>query len=528
MSNDLEYLQQLEYNVMKKYRDRYMLLEQKFEAKQPSKKDIKASAEMMEKEGTFAGHDTVAKKFIQVHGRYHKSHADRIFGWSNNEMLWKPMQFDKLVQKICFWLGEIFTYALSKQKDEDVREKILKSRRRIVTHPYSSQIAKLVVPLLDDEDFVTRLDTRTDVVNFKNGLYDLRTGKFRKREITDLFSKCLNFDLAKPKEDKIKFVETIMRNIANDREEDFEAMKAWFGFNMTGETNKSFLLLQGPTADNGKSTLCKMFIASFPIYGKKIDRDFIYQSSKATRHKTVAELHGFRMILIEEMERHLLDTLLLKEWSDGGVYPYKIMYGTEGKLKVQSKLNITTNNDPKFPADNGIGTRGFVAEFMNKFVSQKVLDKFPGKAGYYLKDTFLENKFIDDDGLKLALFHILAPYATSYYTKGLELPQSYKDKFLVLSGMNDPTQGFIADFFEVSGKDEDKIFKEDLLNDFKMNSGMRRCTVNYLTSELKKHGIRYDKDARVNGKKGCYLGIRKLKDVEKGDGRDDGDDDFEL
>jgi phage/plasmid-associated DNA primase len=473
------------------------------------------------------GNHSVVKIIVEKFKKDVKStESSKIYGWDQQLGLWKHLSFTKYTQKIFYYLGDLLDVAVKRceekyDADDDRLKAVIKLRKSSLQTSNIKQIAEMSLPDLEDQSFIDKIDRRTDVINFKNGIYEFKTKIFRRRAFDDLFSKCLdyNFGDADPKYTKI--VKTLISRIANDKKEDYDAMLSWFGFCLTGECNKSFLLLQGHTSNNGKSSICKFFISSFPIYGKKIDREFLFLASRSTRHKTVAELELFRMILIEELDRTKCDTLLLKEWCDGGFYPYKVMYGTEDKIFIQSKLNITTNKDPVFPSDNGIINRGNSAEFVNVFVNKSEYDEANGAPGIYLKDEDLENKFRENDKYKLAFLHLLLPYACKYYTDRLVLPKSYKDNFTKLCGMNDPTMDFINDHFKITKDANDRIYKDDLLNMYKAYSGLNRCTVNYLSSEIKKYGITYEKAFQINNKRGCFIGIKKIKDIEKGDGNND-------
>ena len=121
-------------------------------------------------------------------------------------------------------------------------------------------------------NFIDKLDNIHDVVNFKNGLFELRTGKFRKRTIEDFYTKTLNYNYSLNYDKEMyHFIKIMFQQICNDDDATVETLKAFLGYCMTGEIKeeKSWWSI-GMTAQNGKTKLFEAFYEMFRIYSKKL------------------------------------------------------------------------------------------------------------------------------------------------------------------------------------------------------------------------------------------------------------------
>lgn len=476
------------------------------------------------------GQSDVAKLFSDHHRTDIKCADKKAFAWNIDTALWEEMKSDELVARIGKFIASLYDAELadlskmSLVSQQALKPPILKEKARCTRAEYARGVLTYVWVELTDKDFVEKLDGRPDVVNFKNGVYELKTGKFRARKQKDLFSQCLAYDYEDADPKLVKKINRIIRQISNDNEELCEFNLSWFGYCLTGETSlQKWLLIQGHTAENGKTTMLRMFTYSFPIYGKVVNQGLV-EADNQKRHKFVAGIgKPVRLIYIEELNRKKMDAEEVKRLADGGKYDNEVMYGTSTLKTIQCKLTATTNKDPKFDADNGWLRRFLAEELTNQFVSKD--DYVEGCDNMYLRDENLFNLFESDHRYQLAFAHILLPYAMQFYNDGLKIPKIVKDTARELCNMNDPTREFITEHFKVTKNENDKIPKDDLLQYYKSYSGMTRITVNYLNSELKKFGVKYSKAIRANGKKGCFIGIKQIKPIEKSD---DANDDLDI
>jgi len=478
------------------------------------------------------GQREIAKYFAEMTKDNIKTAPPAIYTWNKNTTLWESMGFNEFVAYIQNFIGSHFDAMLAATTGLDAtdnarRAMIYKSKSKYEKNEYVHGVAKTAIIYLTDKVFVGRLDVCRHVVNFKNGLYDFKQQKFRTRNQNDSFSVCLNFDYAEePDEEIFSKIRNTVRQICNDEDDIFNGTMSFFGYCMTGETKEEkWLLIIGHTAGNGKSTLLHAFTSCFPIYGKKMDDDFLY-TTNTTRHKTLIEIKvPTTMMYQEELKRKLLDTEFVKGIVDGRTVRNKIMHGTNELINFHAKMLATSNHDPKFQNDEGFQRRLLVLVCRNRFVDPKDYATLKGTKGIYLKDKDLKSNFEEDPRYKLAFFHLLRPFACKYYEEGLYIPDEFITKSKELCGMNDPLKDFIEDHYQVTRDPNDRIYKDDLLQAYRKYSDHRLSTVNYLSSELKRFGVQYEKGFKIEGKRGCFLGIKQIREVEKGDDNGQPDDD---
>ena len=217
-------------------------------------------------------------------------------------------------------------------------------------NPFCCNLVSILAPMVYDEEFKKRLDSCRDTFNFRNGLVDLRTGKFRERTADDFVSKTLDYDYKKEKnEEKIKEVVEIFSSIFNNDADCLDTGFRFYGYCLTGHTKaEKMLFIVGPSAQNGKTTQLVIFENCFPIYCKKISSK-VFNENYEKAHKTFVELGNCRLCFIEELKKTNLDVDCLKDFITGkklgGV---EVMYGTTTDIIPHCKTVITSNFYPTF------------------------------------------------------------------------------------------------------------------------------------------------------------------------------------
>jgi hypothetical protein len=263
----------------------------------------------------------------------------------------------------------------------------------------------------------------------------------------------------------------------------------------------------GYTAQNGKSTMAKMFANSLPIYSKKLDKK-TFNVNYANSHKQFAELKKLiRFAYIEELDRNKVDIDRLKDFIDGDkIGGNEVLYGTTEDIIIHCKLLCTGNKDMNFDTDEGMKRRGIVANLTNKFIDKYDYDKLNDKRGNYIKDTKLMNNFETNNEYKMAFIHLLLPYAKKYYAGEFSVPKSLTEKFKELCDDNDCMKTFITETFDITGNDTDRIYKDDFLMMYNAHYNTKHNWP-FLLSDVKRL-LTYDRHKRAGGNKGVIVGIK--------------------
>jgi hypothetical protein len=138
------------------------------------------------------------------------------YKFNTNTLLFKKLrinEFSELVkQELICYLKEVM------KVNTDTR--VNKLLKKIGNKAYSSDISKTIAVKIFDDTFMQNLDSNIDVVNFKNGLVNLRTGEFKPRTTDDLFSIALDFEYIANQNTKIiNEIREDLMHICNDDNE---------------------------------------------------------------------------------------------------------------------------------------------------------------------------------------------------------------------------------------------------------------------------------------------------------------------
>jgi P4 family phage/plasmid primase-like protien len=245
---------------------------------------------------------------------------------------------------------------------------------------YSDNISKTIASKIYNKEFLTNLDSDVNVINFKNGFVNLKTGDFSKRTEDDFFSICLDYDYSEEKNNKlITEIKDVLKKICNDDDTLLNFKLSWSGYCLTGHTTEQKSLWEiGYSASNGKSTFAKIFMKCFDKYCYKMNREAL-ETGYSKIHKEISQTKGIRFVVIEELRRKKLNESLYKDLVDGDKLNNEVLYSTTEEIKIKFKLDIITNNDPNFNNDNGMVRRGILINFTNRFIDKEDYDRMKNK-----------------------------------------------------------------------------------------------------------------------------------------------------
>jgi phage/plasmid-associated DNA primase len=385
----------------------------------------------------------------------------------------------------------------------------------------SSDISKVIAVKIFDDKFLEKLDNNIDVINFKNGYVNLKSGEFQPRTTNDLYSIALNLNYDSNKNEKIinDIKKDLIRN-CNDDEEFLEFMLAWLGYCLTGHTGEQkSLWATGHLASNGKSTLCKIFCNAFEEYCYKFTSKSL-NDGYSKLHKEMAECKGKRYTYIEELDQKKLDTSIYKDLVDGDAVNNEILFGTTEKIDIHFKLNVFSNHDPNFKADRGVVRRGILVNHTNIFYDEDdpEYEENKNEKGVYLKNKMFVDKYKNDE-YKKALFHLLLPYAKQWYITTLKIPKKFRNSFKNLCDENDKMKDFIESKLSITGDTNDRIHKEEFRMLFNMHTKLNFSWIHIL-SDIKRTKLIYDSEKKTMyeglSQKGCIMGVKvRNQDVEE-------------
>lgn len=344
------------------------------------------------------------------------------------------------------------------------------------------------------------LDRSIDVINFRNGLVDLKTGEFRKRVKEDMVSMTLPYDYKRSDDGIVKMVATILKQI-QPKEEQYEGMLSWLGYCLTGDVSPQAIKFNLGVGSNGKSLTNDIMEVVMPIYTAKLDnRTFSEKFDKS--HKSLIHLidQPIRFAYIEEIDTTKLATDKLKDFTSDN-QTIERLYGANEKGVIQAKLNINSNYEPRIKSDGGILRRCKMQMYESRFVDT------PKRDGEFKKDEQLVAKFRGDDDLKCAFINLLIPYSMKFFKEGLTIPTEWERNFAEVAEDQDEWAEWFDNNYEEASVEV--VMKADLIETAR--EAIRGAQWIDIKRFLKQRDLyNYDRTVMKNGKRGAIVGIRQV------------------
>ena len=320
---------------------------------------------------------------------------------------------------------------------------------------------------LYNKKILDSIDSRTDTLNFRNGILELRTSEFRERVKEDYVSQFNNWDFSKKADKKkSKFVNDLLLKIFNCSQEDKDAGLSMHAYQLTGDTSLQLFAMLYGSGGNAKSTILEILDLMFPIHFLKISaKTFNEDYQKA--HKSLGRIEkNHRCVYIEELKNKKLDVGLLKDFVSGGKINMEIMFSTSRDIFLRCKLLLISNNLIKIDVDGGIDRRGWLIELCNKFCSEANYDKEKqyesSDRKVFKADLSLKQKF-ENDSYKLAFLHILMPYIKKFYdTKSLMNMKQRTEAWRNSLADDNKFQEFLNDNYTITEDSSDRVSKKAL------------------------------------------------------------------
>lgn len=391
------------------------------------------------------------------------------------------------------------------EKDKDEKDIYFKQRSKyrsfVKCNSHINAILDIFKSILPQEDTLFDLSPEYDkYISFKNGIYNLDTGKFRARDISDRFTESLDWD----------YRETYSNSCFDDINQFFTKLQpdpeqrtftiSFLKYCLRGGNPQALYKMNiGYTARNGKTTEMNIFESAFPMYTEKLHRS-IFNVGCPKFHKYAHTLvtRPIRLAYINELDESKLDEEILKDFSDdSSTLNVEEMYGTMCEnQRIQCKLITTSNKDPNLKLDGGLMSRIKIQKYESRFVQTSEVDE--SKHWYLVDPTWVKSRFTQD-AYKLAFFHFLL-------SKGNVPVITPEANTLLVKEQLDENDDFLPklqQYFVITKDQNDKV------SHFELQRCFSDMSVRVLNGHLKRLGIEYDKNGMTNSIRKVYRGIRK-------------------
>lgn len=486
-------------------------------------------------------------KFLDVHLSPHLRRFGKLW-WRFNEKTGLWIKTDTATYFIVDTLQQLIDDAIAvfanlKSNEEDDKKKAEYqktidnyndySRKCCGGKIYSALIEHLKSVLEVDKEWAKRFDSNPYQIAYKNGMFDLKTGKFTEGLLASHYlTKTLPFEYEPPNEEDKIWIREQLKKICNYKEEHLERYLSQFGYMLCGDAQaeQEFYNFKGEKAGNGKSTFLDALCDIMPNYCKKLNGDTFEKRAKSEYKKTIAVLCGVRIAWLNEVDASAQqDEGQIKTIRDGKGVSYNEMYGVNLDMKISCKLIFVGNNGLKVKGDAGI-MRSMVINQFDSIFSNEVSEDDTENCIFKGDNKFGE-KLIEKKHSLLALFY---EYSKMYCNEKILKPvpkEWMNEKKETGETLAKFDKWFDRNYEWLEGKDVGDYKKEkdtcwsafiDDIEDHAKEDKVRfdgdiKCELKRM--KLWNTPITYDSQARSNKKKGLFrnLRMREYKDDDDED-----------
>tara|TARA_Y100000389_G_C17458382_1_gene519781 strand:+ start:122 stop:3016 length:2895 start_codon:yes stop_codon:yes gene_type:complete len=390
--------------------------------------------------------------------------------------------FDQEIYKLYIDYDKNLSDKISKameENDEEERERHEKRKEKIVKLMHSLKVCAFRDTLLKEscnrflyKDIRNILDTKEEIINFTNGVYDLENDVFRDGRPDDYITlstknEYINYSYTTPEIIQLQNILEKMLPIKAVREYFLLILssclsgKLWF---------EKFFVLCG-SGSNGKSRLIEFINSCFGEYFHQMNVQALCSKRAASTaaDPELALLRGKRIVTFQEPSKdETMNVGKLKEWTGGDSIQTRELYKGPIKFKPQAKWFLICNDIPQVPSDDdGTWRRLTIINFPSKFLPRH---KFTGRGYEFEGDPNIGETL---DSLKSAFIWLLIQYYSKFKnlmkTTGLEEPEEVKASTNEERKKNNPIKQFIDDKIFYSSDPKDKFKITEIYNVFKDN-----------------------------------------------------------
>jgi phage/plasmid-associated DNA primase len=402
----------------------------------------------MTEEDLLKGETHIAKMIAPcLKNKLFYSNKTELWYYTDKRNVWikskKPNEYF-IVTTIQYYIKELaddLWNQIGKEKDLMKKEKLTTSKKAVDKHfklvgqsSFQTQITKYLRTLLQDDFFPLKLDNTGGKVVFYDGIFDLKTGIFRRGiEKTDFItitlSRCYKVDYDTT---KMSFLKSVLKKILNNNDEHLEYHLSVMGYSFTGDAHleKSIYYVMDGTenkdGDNGKTFLFGVLEHFFPEYVRQTDPTLL-EANNTKLHKQLVGFEGVRILYADEGTKKKLNHKLMKKLGDGEYIETDVMYGNCIKMRVSYKLFVCSNHLPVIEKEEqAVYNRYKQIEFCSHFDRTGSREVEVPEKLQFIADMTLRDKMRNE--YENEIIALMLEYAMKYYKKGLPpIPSQFID-----------------------------------------------------------------------------------------------------
>lgn len=399
--------------------------------------------------------------------------------------------------KVDLLIEEMKEEAINEPNESYVHE-MMKNIKHLSSNGGKEAMLKEAMHIGDTPSVNADYDNHKWLLNCKNGIVDLRTGKLMPHDRNYMMSKNTNVNVNFDEEPKVWI--KCLQDIFNNDEEVIAFIKKAIGYTLTGSTREQCLFQCSGDGSNGKSVFFDTIYNMLGDYSLNAQVESVLtKSNNSSGNATpdIARMKGARFVRTNEPNQGArFNEGFVKQLTGDSVVTARYLYGSDFEFTPEFKLWIATNYPLEIRGtDKGIKRRMRLIRFdrifegdnADKDIVEKIYNELDKVLGWAIKGCL------------------------EYQKEGLESPEAVKNATQSYFEDNDVVEKFINNNIKISTYEKEKA--SDVFSAYKTwakNSnewdGMTQ------TKFGKEFGKRYQKK-NINGYV-YYLGIILNKNDE--------------
>jgi P4 family phage/plasmid primase-like protien len=359
----------------------------------------------------------------------------------------------------------------AEEEDDQLRyseyeKKLLAVAEKLKVSNFKDNLMKECAEQFYCENFESKLDSKTHLIGFENGVYDVVADEFRCGRPDDYITFTTGNDYTPydPNHPCVAEIKTFLSQVQPKQHIAKYCMTLLSSFLSGSILEERFHIWTG-SGGNGKSRLVELVESCIGDYACKFPVTMLTQKRIACNaaNAELARARGKRMAVMQEpSEDEKLNIGLMKELSGGDRIIARSLYSLPVEFKPQFHMLLMCNHLPHVDAnDGGTWRRVRVVEFASRFVTHPN----PEDPNEYPIDLELARKF---EEWRPHFMGMLLDYYRLYQVEGLVEPEEVMSCTREYQRKNDFVADFIAEAVDVVPQDPSAYVRvDDLYEEFK-------------------------------------------------------------
>ena len=362
-------------------------------------------------------------------------------------------------------LKEIYFQCYFDYLTSDKRKKIESNLVRLKTLPFKKEIVETTKENLTDDNDI--FDNNPYLLGFKNMVYDLQVGEFRKYQRNDFVNITTGYDWVEPTSEELRTMMDLIKSIM-PKEAERECYLRILATGLSGVALEKFIILNG-VGRNGKGLTNDMYLRALGHYAMIANNAILTEKRRTGANPEIANLHKKRYVVFREpSSKEKFQNAMVKELTGGGSFSARGLFEKETQKTLTMTCVVECNKKPLFAETPQVAEVERVIDilFRNTF-TDKEEDVNPEFGVYRGNAKFKELTFQLQHCC--AFLKIVMDSYKRYAQDNcsLKIPKSVKERSNDYLEQSCDLYQWIMDNYEKSDNPKDVVKMKDMYNTFK-------------------------------------------------------------